>query len=203
MELPNALFYNERTGEYFNPEFGSILPTVVGDVIQFASIVTNAASNLAKCDDLSEAPPSQTKLPLNFTFPDGTSQIYPLIGDTPSIKPNGQAYGVGRFQINGPGFINVQEVEADFYKNVGEFNENNNITQIGISTSIGGRISSSHSQPILEILTDSQLGISSGRGVKQLPINEPSYHMAIFRNMNTIEYSQFLDRIANAQARSN
>ena len=61
MELPNALFYNERTGEYFNPEFGSILPTVVGDVIQFASIVTNAASNLAKCDDLSEAPPSQTK----------------------------------------------------------------------------------------------------------------------------------------------
>lgn len=139
VELPNAIFYNLRTGEYFNPEFGPTLQTLVGDVIQFMTSTTNSVSNLSDCQTLAEAPATTVNMPLDFTFPNGQHQLYNILGNTSNIPPNQSGYGAGAFQILGPGNISVNQVQIDPSNRIDEFNENNNVTQIGVSTEVSGR----------------------------------------------------------------
>lgn len=191
-QLPNAIFYNERTQEYFNPDFGSVIPTQVGDYIQFASLVTNAVSALSDCSLLSQANASKTGLPINFTFPDGSNTTYALVGSTPPIDPNASNYGVGRFQIVGPGSLNVNTVQADVNNNVIEFDENNNVTQIGIQTKVNGRASSGCliEVPVIENSCDSSVGIV------QVPVEVHPSELAIFKNLGKQEFIDLVNRHA-------
>jgi hypothetical protein len=189
VELPNALFYNERTGEYFNPDFGSQLPTMVGDVIQFASVVSNAFTELSDCENLKAAGASDTKMPLNFTFPDQTSQTFGIVGQTPPISPNYNAYGVGKFQIGGPGFISVNTIETDFNQSVKEFNEGDNVTIIGVQSDV---VTEGRSAEKFLIKVDGQN--MEKKGIIQIPLTEKPEDMAIFKNMNSESFFKLLAR---------
>ncbi len=184
-QLPNALFYNERTGEYFNPEFGSSLPTLIGDVIQFATTVTNEYGSLGDCQNLKQSVESNVGMPLNFIYPDGSTELFSLYGKTPPINPGGGAYGVGKFQIAGPGFVAIETTRADVNDDNDEWDENNNITQIGVQTSVGGRRSGN----LIRIEGSQTLGEPA---IKQIPLNVEPSQMEIFLNMNSKKFSEFI-----------
>lgn len=66
-----------------------------------------------------------------------------------------------------------------------EWDENNNITQIGVQTSVGGRRSGN----LIRIEGSQTLGVPA---IKQIPLNAEPSQMEIFLNMNSKKFSEFI-----------
>lgn len=123
----NELFYNQRTGEYFNSDNPPSQGLLVGDVIQMATNVYNAFSE-SKCELGAGAAPTATDAKLNVSgspFPElnGTYQLGSM--PTPFIPYNSNGFTATAFSLQTPGYYSV-DMNANVDRTVEEHSYNNN-----------------------------------------------------------------------------
>lgn len=136
----NELYYNERTGEYFNQEYPPMLGVFVGDIIQMGTRVYNSWSD-GECDKGKTAEPTTTSPNLLVSLANGQSGGINLQGmPTPYIPQNNQAWTATKFQFLGPGYYNV-DFNANSNRLIDEHNLENN-WYYGNDNSYGGGKSS-------------------------------------------------------------
>ena len=122
----NMLVFNQRTGEYFSPYYGSRAGVQLGDFLQIGVQVANQFKP-DKCQSLTNAPSSGTGFRVAFRNPAGQVAYTNMPNSfTPAINSGGQALAVTGFQINQPGYYFVQ-TDADKPNAIKEFDENNNV----------------------------------------------------------------------------
>ena len=120
----NELYYNHRTGEYFNADFPPVFGLEVGDVIEIATNIFNNYSQ-DNCTEGSTAAPTKTGPTLSVSGPffEGT---VPLQGmPTPSIPDNQRALTATAFTLATPGNYQVN-FNANVDRTIDEHSYNNN-----------------------------------------------------------------------------
>lgn len=123
-ESSNELYYNERTGEYFNEDTPPRLGLQVGDYIQIATQIFNTVTD-ADCKVGAAAPASITAPTLTINSPgfNGVFQTPSMF--TPSIPLNNKALTATRFQLITPGNYKIN-FNANAPRNIKEHSYNNN-----------------------------------------------------------------------------
>lgn len=120
----NELYYNERTGEYFNQDSPPINTLQVGDYIQMATRVYNTVAN-DHCKLGATAPQSTTAPVLTINSPtyNGVFSIPNMI--TEPIPVNSNTLTATRFQLITPGNYRVN-FNANAPRNIREHSYDNN-----------------------------------------------------------------------------
>lgn len=127
IQAVNELFFNQRTGEYFNYENPPSQGLLVGDVIQMATKVYNQFSE-TECDLGASAAPTATDAKLNVSgspYPElnGTFQLNSM--PTPTIPMNSNGFTATIFQLATPGYYSVN-MNANKGRTIPEHSYNNN-----------------------------------------------------------------------------
>ena len=120
----NEVYFNQRTGEYFNSDFPPTQGLLVGDIIQMGTNIFNTLTNNS-CEIGANAPITSTapELQISGPFFDG---ILPLQGmPTPSIPINGNEFTATVFQLVTPGNYSV-DFNANAPRTAQEHSFNNN-----------------------------------------------------------------------------
>jgi len=127
IQAVNELFFNQRTGEYFNYENPPNQGLLVGDVIQMATKVYNEFSE-NDCDEGASAAPTATDAKLSVSgspYPElnGIFQLNSM--PTPTIPYNSNAFTATIFQLATPGYYALN-MNANKGRTIEEHNYNNN-----------------------------------------------------------------------------
>jgi len=125
LRASNELYYNRRTGEYFNSDFPPLAGLQVGDIIDIATNIFNDFSD-SNCKTGKTAGPSITGPELSVTGPffDG---VVPLQGmHTPTIPQNFRSTTVTTFNLATPGTYKVN-FNANTPRNIEEHSYANNL----------------------------------------------------------------------------
>lgn len=123
-ESSNELYYNERTGEYFNEDAPPRLGLQTGDYIQIATRIFNTVTD-GECMVGASAPTSITapKLTISSSNYNGVFSTPRMI--TPPISVNNNALTATRFQLTIPGNYKI-DFNANAPRNIREHSYNNN-----------------------------------------------------------------------------
>lgn len=133
MHGQNAIFYNERTGEYFNQDYPPKLGVMVGDFLQVGTRIFNKWVDNS-CEKGKDAGASKTEPRLFASLTNGQSGMLDLPGmPTPPIPvggglsniSNNSGFTATKFQFLGAGNYSVG-FGANKNRNVVEFNFDNN-----------------------------------------------------------------------------
>lgn len=120
----NEIYYNQRTGEYFNSDFPPTQGMLVGDIIEMGTNIFNVFSE-TDCESGANAPASITapELTISGPFFNGT---LPLSGmPTPPIGIDQREFTATIFELISPGYYNV-DFNANAPRNINEHTYDNN-----------------------------------------------------------------------------
>lgn len=128
MEDTNMMVYNQRTGEYFSPRYGSRAGVQLGDFLQIGVRLFNQYAE-STCNRVSAAPESKTGYQLGFTANSQPTSYFTMPDAyTPPLGGNGSGVSITGLQITRPGYYSVKAT-ADKTGLVSEYDENNNLFQ--------------------------------------------------------------------------
>ena len=123
-ESSNELYFNERTGEYFNEDSPPSFGLQVGDYIQIATRIFNTVTQ-GDCMAGATAPVSTTAPELTISSPSFNGVFQTPSMFTPSIPVNNNTLTATRFQLITPGNYKIN-FNANAPRNFEEHSYNNN-----------------------------------------------------------------------------
>jgi hypothetical protein len=199
MQDTNMMVFNQRTGEYFSPYYGSRAGVQLGDFLQIGVQILNKYKPL-DCQSLANASASDTGFRVAFRNTAGQISYTSMPNSyTPGISAGGQQLAVTGFQIKQPGYYFVQ-TDADKPDKIKEFDEqNNNFTNPTTGTPMGLTANSNLQAGGAGFEVQAPADWSSRNKVDiQLPPIIPSYVGATAESRATSELVRFVESSAYA-----